>query len=322
MAKSGKNSKAIMKAMATLEKKIGEGTLMRMGDSNTSITTISSGRPDLDIALGGGYGEGKIIEFMSEEACGKTGLALEAIAEVQRNGGVAAIIDAEHALNEEYCELVGVKVEDLLYSQPNCGEDAIETIREIIDTAEVDLIIVDSISSLTPRAELEGEAGEQKMGLHAKLMGQFMKMIVAPAAEVGCTVILINQLRDSLSMYAPPKVTTGGKAIKFFASQRLEIKRKGWIKEGEETIGFKQHIKVIKNKVGAPFKHTTSDIIYGKGIDKLTSLIEGAVNAGVLIKAGAWYKYDDTNIAQGIAKLRIVLEDNPDLVDEIEKKLK
>lgn len=323
MAKEVKKSNAaIKKAMQHLEKKFGEGTLMKMSDSNNSVSTISSGRADLDLALGGGYGVGKIVEFIAEEFSGKTGLALECAAEVQKNGGVVAIIDAEHALNEEYCNTIGVSIDDLYISQPSCGEEAIEVVRAMIDTAEIDLIIVDSVAKLAPRAELEGEAGEQKMGIHAKLMNQFMKMIVQPANEVGCTIILINQLRDSMSLYGAKKVTVGGHAIKYAATHRLDIKKKGWIKEGEEQIGFHQYIKVIKNKIAPPFKHTLTDIIYGKGIDKLTGTIDAAIKAGILVRAGAWYKYDDTNIAQGMAKLRLVLEDNVDLVEEIENKLK
>lgn len=313
-----KSSKAIQSAIDGLEKRFKEPLVLKMSESSkANITTFSSGRLDLDKALGGGYAVGKIIEILAEEATGKTGLALEAIREVQKAGGNAAVVDAEHALNIDYAKSIGVNVDDLYISQPSYGEQAFEVIRALINSADIDLIVVDSVSSMIPKAELDGESGEAKIGLHARMMSQGMKMIVGTANTVGCTVIFINQLRDKIGGYVTFKVTSGGHALKFYAFQRLEIKKRGWIKEGEEVIGFKQEVKVIKNKAAAPFKVIENDIIYGKGVDKITSLIETATELGILERKGAWYSYEDTNIAQGIAKLRGVLEDNPDIVDAI-----
>lgn len=315
-------SKGIKGAMDALQKRFGEPVLMRMSDSNTGIQTFASGRPDLDIALGGGFAVGKIIEIFAESGCGKTGLALEAIAEIQKQGGVAAVIDAEHALNIEYCESIGVDVDALLISQPSWGEQAFETIRALIGTGEVDLIVVDSVSALVPKAELEGESGEAKIAVQARLMSQGMKLITGPASDVGCTIIFINQLRKTMAMYGPTEDTSGGKALKFYASQRLEVKNRGRIKLGEEVVGFKQQITIVKNKVAPPFKKIENDIVYGIGVDKLTAIIEALVFEEIFEKAGAWFRYKGVNIAQGIKKLRGVLEDNPDLLAELEQALK
>ena len=317
-----KKNKALMTAMANLEKRFGSGSVIKMGDGNKNVETITTGRADLDDILGGGFAKGKIIEIYGEEATGKTGIALEAIREVQNSGGVAAIVDAEHALNTEYCEKVGVDVDALYLAQPKSGEEGVEVTRTLIETGEVDLIIVDSIASMTPKRLLDGEAGEANMGIHAKLMGQFMKMIVSPAEEYSCTIILINQQRDSMAQYAPVKTTVGGHAIKFAASQRLEVKKKGQIKEGDEVIGYKQYVRCVKNKVSSPFKWIENNIIYEKGVDALTGIIEAAIKNEILVRKGAWYAYEDTNIAQGMKKLRIMLEDNSELVEEIQNKLK
>jgi recombination protein RecA len=317
-----RNLKSISIAMAALEKRFGEPVVMKMTDANTGIDTFSSGRADLDIALGGGYAVGKIIEIFAESGCGKTGLALEAIAQIQKDGGVAAIIDAEHALNTEYCEQIGIKVEDLYISQPSYGEQVFETIRALINTAEVDLIVIDSVSALVPRAELEGESGEAKIALQARMMSQGMKLIAGPASQVGCTIIFINQLRKTIAMYGPSETTSGGKALKFYASQRIEVKNKGQVKEGDEVIGFKQQIMTVKNKVVPPFKKIENEIIYGKGVDNLSGLIEALVFEEILVKAGAWFAYEGTNIAQGAKKLRVVLDDNPELLDRLKLQLK
>jgi recombination protein RecA len=317
-----RNLKSISLAMAALEKRFGEPVVMKMTDANTGIDTFSSGRADLDIALGGGYAVGKIIEIFAESGCGKTGLALEAIAQIQKDGGVAAIIDAEHALNTEYCEQIGIKVEDLYISQPSYGEQVFETIRALINTAEVDLIVIDSVSALVPRAELEGESGEAKIALQARMMSQGMKLIAGPASQVGCTIIFINQLRKTIAMYGPSETTSGGKALKFYASQRIEVKNKGQVKEGDEVIGFKQQIMTVKNKVVPPFKKIENEIIYGKGVDNLSGLIEALVFEEILVKAGAWFAYEGTNIAQGAKKLRVVLDDNPELLDRLKLQLK
>lgn len=315
-------SKAIKKALAALEKRFGEKVVMKMTDANIDVATISSGRGDLDVALGGGYGVGKIIELYAESGCGKTGLALEAIASVQKSGGNCAIIDSEHALNTEYCEQIGVNVDDLYISQPSYGEQAIETIRALIETCEIDLIVVDSVAAMIPRAELEGESGEVKMGLQARMMSQGMKLISGPANDSGTTVMFINQLRSTIAMYGPSLTTTGGKALKFYASQRLEIKSKGQLKEGDDVIGFKQHIKIVKNKIAPPFKIVENDIVYGVGVDKFTGMVELLVFEEILTKKGAFYYYGDTRLAQGIKKLRVAFDDNPDMVDELQELLK
>jgi recombination protein RecA len=314
-------SKGIKKALAALEKRFGEKVVMKMTDANTDVATFSSGRGDLDIALGGGYGVGKIIELYAESGCGKTGLALEAIASVQKAGGTCAIIDSEHALNTEYCEQIGVEVDELYISQPSYGEQAIEIIRALIETCEVDLIVVDSVAAMIPRAEMEGESGEVKMGLQARMMSQGMKLISGPASDSGTTILFVNQLRSTIAMYGPSLTTTGGKALKFYASQRLEIKNKGQIKEGDDIIGFKQYIKIVKNKIAPPFKVVENDIVYGVGVDKFTGMVELLVFEGIITKKGAFYSYGDTRLAQGIKKLRVAFDDNPDMVAKFQELL-
>ena len=327
MAKKDKKKKkaengTIASALAALEKRFGEPVIMKMSDAKTNVDTFSSGRADLDQALGGGYGVGKIVEIYAESGAGKTGLALEAIKSIQDNGGIAAIIDAEHALNTEYCEQIGINVGDLYISQPSWGEQSFEAIRALIRTGEIELIVVDSVSALVPKAELEGESGEAKIALQARMMSQGMKLITGPAAEVGCTVMFINQLRKTIAMYGPSQTTTGGKALKFYASQRLEIKQKGTIKEGDEVIGFNQHIKIVKNKIGAPFKTVENQIIYGKGVDTITGAIKALEFEEILVRRGSFWYYGETRLAQGAKNLRIVLEDNPELMEELLEKLK
>ena len=314
-------SKAIKSALAALEKRFGEPVVMKMNDANTGIETFSSGRDSLDIKLGGGYGIGKIVEIYAESGCGKTGLALEAIKSMQDRNGVCAIIDAEHALNTEYCEQIGVDVDALYISQPSYGEQAFEAIRALMGTGEVDLIVVDSVAAMIPKAELEGESGEAKIALQARMMSQGMKLITGAASDNKCTIIFINQLRKTIAMYGPSETTAGGKALKFYATQRLEIKNRGMLKEGDNVIGFKQQIKIVKNKVAAPFQVLQEDIIYGKGIDSTLGFVEALVFEGIVLKAGAWYKYDGTNIAKGMKNLRQAFDDNPDLVDELKTAL-
>ncbi len=314
-------SKAISKALAALEKRFGEKVIMKMNDSDSDVDTFSSGRGDLDVALGGGYGVGKIIEIYAESGCGKTGLALEAISSAQSQGVTCAIIDAEHALNTEYCEQIGVNVDDLYISQPSYGEQAIEAIRALIETGDVGLIVVDSVAALVPKAEIEGEVGEAKIAVQARLMSKTMKMISGPASENNCTVIFINQIRKAIVMYGPTETTTGGKALKFYASQRLEVKSKGWIKEGDDVIGFKQFIKVVKNKLAPPFKTIENEIVYGVGVDKFNGFVEQLVFEEILTKKGAYFYYGDSRIAQGIKKLRVVFDENPDLVDQLREDL-
>lgn len=317
-----KTTKNIAAAMAALEKRYGEKVVMKMTDAAADVDTISSGRPDLDVALGGGYGVGKIIEIFAESGCGKTGLALEAIKVVQDLGGIAAIIDSEHALNVEYCETIGIDVEDLYICQPSFGEQAIETIRALIATGDIDLIVVDSVAAMVPKAELEGESGEAKIALQARMMSQGMKLITAAASTAGCTVMFINQLRSTIAMYGPSKNVTGGNALKFYATQRLEVKNKGQIKMGDDVVGFKQYIQVVKNKLATPFKFIDNNIIYGVGVDKLAGLLEVLTDKKILDKKGGWYSYKGSKIANGIKKLRAYLEENPEVVEEMEEDLK
>lgn len=317
-----KQSKNITAALAAMEKRYGERVIMKMSDASAEVETISSGRADLDVALGGGYGVGKIIEIFAESGCGKTGLALEAIKVVQDLGGIAAIVDSEHALNTEYCEQIGIDVDDLYICQPSFGEQAIEAIRVLIGTGDIDLIVVDSVAAMVPKAELEGESGEAKIALQARMMSQGMKLITAAASSAGTTIIFINQLRSTIAMYGPPKNVSGGNALKFYCTQRLEVKNKGQIKEGEEVIGFKQNITVVKNKIGTPFKKIDNDIVYGVGVDKLSGLLEALIFEEIVQKNGGWYSYKGSKLANGIKKLRIFLNDNPEVVEDMQEELK
>jgi recombination protein RecA len=319
---SRKVSATMKSIMKKLEKRYDEPVIQLMGETNNNSKCISSGRPDLDAELGGGWGVGKIIEIISEQACGKTGLALEAVAEVQKNGGLVAYIDSEHALNNEYCEQIGVDIDDLIYAAPTYGEQGIEAIRALIGSGEVDLIIVDSVTNLIPKAELEGESGEAKMALQARMMSQGLKMITGSASEAGTTIIFINQWRSSIGMYGPSKVPTGGNSLKFYASQRVEIKNKGQITDNSGVIGFKQEIRIIKNKIGTPFRVVNYDMVYGKGIDELISLMEGAIESDTIRREGQTYFFKDTKLSVGKPKLKVLLEDNPELVEEIKLAMK
>lgn len=316
MSKKQSHAK-IKRTLEALDKRYKEPVVRKMNEFDTSIKTFSSGRPDLDAILGGGWAVGKIVEIYGWESTGKTGLALDAIKSIQDKGGIAALIDAEHALNTEYCDEIGVDVDQLYLSQPSFGEQAIQTIRALIATGEIDLIVVDSVAAMIPLAELEGESGEIKMALHARMMSQGMKLIHAAASDNNCTVIFLNQLRKTMAMHGPDETTTGGKALRFYSSQRVEVKRKKQIKEGDDVIGFKQQIKCVKNKVAPPFQFIENDIVYGKGIDKISSLVDACVAKGVFEKKGAYFYYDGTTLAQGVKKLRTVLEDNPELVEEL-----
>lgn len=320
MAKK-KNSQKVTAALNALEKRFGEPVMMRMGDKPKGAKVISTGRADLNAEIGGGYNVGAVIEIYGEEATGKTGLALECAAEVQANGGLVGYVDAEHALDVDYCEQVGVNIDDLLFSQPDDGEQAFQIIRTILNTGELDLIIVDSVAALIPRAELEGETGESKMGLHARTMSQGLKQVIGAAKANDTTIIFINQLRDTFAMYGAKKKPTGGNSLKFYAKQRLEVKNKGQIKVGEDVVGFKQSIRTVKNKIAPPFKIVDYEIFYGKGVDKLGGIIKALIFEEIIEKNGAFFKYDGTNIAQGLKKLRIALEDNPELMEELMEKL-
>ena len=304
-----KESKGIKSALAALEKRFGEKVVMRMSDKGDSPTN-SSGRDDLDAALGGGYGEGKIIEIYGESGSGKTGLALEGAKVIQEQGGKVAFIDMEHALNVDYCDQIGVDIDDLYIAQPAYGEMAFETIRALINSGEIDLIIVDSVASMVPKAELEGESGQAFIALQARMMSQGMKLITGPASIAGCTVIFINQLRKTIVMYGPTETTSGGKALKFYSTQRLEIKNRGKLKEGDDVIGFKQEINIVKNKIAPPFKKVSYELIYGEGIDKDADFVKALFFEEILIKKGSYIRYDQT------------FADNPELVEELRKKLK
>lgn len=315
-------SKSALNAIGALDKRFGESVIMKMGSSNTNTSTIPTGREDLNSALGGGFGKGKIIEVFGESGTGKTGICLDAAAACQKSGGIVAFIDFENALNTEYCEQTGVNIDDLYISQPSYSEQGFMAIRTLINTGEVDLIIVDSVASMIPRAELEGETGQANMGVAARTMGQGLRQIVGPASENGCTVIFINQLRKSLSQYGNPNVTPGGKALPFAATQRLEVKNKGRISVGEEVVGFKQNIKVIKNKVAPPFKEVDYEMFYGKGVDLLGGFIDALVFEEIVEKlAGGVYKYQGVKLARGLKVLRETLEDNPELMEELQTKL-
>lgn len=316
----GKDFKAIDDALAKLEKRFGEKCAMKMTDSESGVATFSSGRPDLDAAMGGGFPIGKIIEIIGGEASGKTGLALSAIRMIQEEGGLAAFVDAEHALNKEYAYQIGVNVEDMYISQPSYGEQSFEIIRGFIHSKQFDIIVVDSVSALTPLSELNGEVGEAKMAAQARMMSQGLRLITAAADEVGCTVLFINQQRDKIG-YVTGKIGSGGNALKFYASIRLHVKNKGKVIEGEEVIGFKQNVQVIKNKIAAPFKAVENDIIYGKGVDTIISLIAAAVDAGVIIRAGSYYKHEGESIARGMKDLRKIVEDNPELQEVLKNQI-
>lgn len=312
----------LKESLASIEKRFGKGAIMKMSDGALDAPRISSGSLKLDIALGGGVAKGKIIEIYSQEACGKTGLALEILKNIQDTGGTGAIIDAEHAMNPEYAEQLGVNMDEIFIAQPSCGEEAFEITRELVRSGDIDVIIIDSVSALTPRAEIEGEVGESKMGLHAKMMSQAMRVLTGITSDNDCTLIFLNQLREKIGiMYGDPKVTTGGNALKFYASQRLAI-TKTPIKEGKEVIGFTQKIKCVKNKVGVPFKTAERDIIYGIGVDKVSELLDVSIDLNICQRKGAWFYYgEEVKLGQGQVKAIETLEDNPELQEEISKKV-
>lgn len=319
MAKK-KNSAKVQAAMDALEKRFKEPIVSRM-DAKQVVKTISTGRPKLDAALGGGIAVGKIIEIYGEEATGKTGLVLEIVKQVQLAGGTVAFIDMEHALNVTYCDQIGVSLDDMLFSQPMYGEQAFAALRALANTGDIDLMVLDSVAAMIPLRELEGETGESMMGVRGRLMSQGLTQLNGALNEGGTTMIFINQLRDSLAKYGSNKVTPGGQSLKFFASQRLEIKNKGQIKVGEDIVGFHQHIKILKNKIAPPFQIVEEDIVFGKGVDDLGGLIDACVEAGILEKKGGWYAYEGENIVNGMKKLRIMLEDNEGFMEALQEKL-
>ena len=313
--------KALRLTMEKLDKTYGKGAVMLMGDKAVEeVEVIPSGSLGLDIALGiGGYPRGRVIEIYGPESSGKTTLTLHAIAEVQRRGGIAAFSDAEHAFDRFYAEKLGVKTEDLIISQPDNGEQALEITDNLIRSGAIDLIIVDSVAALTPRAEIEGEMGESKVGLHARLMSQALRKLTATISKTNVTCMFINQLREKIGvMFGSPETTTGGNALKFYASVRLDIRRSTQIKDGDVAIGNRVKVKVVKNKVAPPFRTAEFDILYGEGISKVGEIVDLGVSTNVITKSGSWFSYGDTKLGQGRDGVKAILKDNPELCEEIE----
>ena len=318
--------RALSAALGQIEKQFGKGAIMRMGDTKAvrDVDVVSTGSLGLDIALGiGGLPRGRIVEIFGPESSGKTTLTLQVIAEAQKKGGTAAFIDAEHALDPVYAEKLGVDVDNMLVSQPDTGEQALEIADMLVRSGAVDVVVVDSVAALTPKAEIEGEMGDAHVGLQARLMSQALRKLTANIKRSNTLVIFINQIRMKIGvMFGNPETTTGGNALKFYASVRLDIRRIGSIKKGEEVIGSETRVKVVKNKVAPPFKQAEFDILYGEGISREGSLIDIGVDAGIIRKSGAWYTYDGDQLGQGKENARTFLKDNPDLADELEKNIK
>lgn len=316
--------KALQLTLDKIEKSFGKGSIMRMGDKPVDdVPAISSGSIGLDVALGiGGYPRGRIIEIYGPESSGKTTLAIHAIAETQKLGGIAAIIDAEHAFDPYYARKLGVNTDELLISQPDHGEQALEIADSLIRSGAVDLVVIDSVAALTPKAELEGDMGDSKMGLQARLMSQALRKLTANISKTRTCCIFINQLREKIGvMFGNPETTTGGNALKFYASVRLDIRRIGQIKEGEEVMGNNVRVKVVKNKIAPPFRKAEFDILYGEGISKTGEIIDLGVNYGVIKKSGSWFSFGETKLGQGREGVRKLIRDNPELAAELEKKI-
>ena len=316
--------KALQLAMEKIEKDHGRGTIMRLGDENIEeVSVIPTGSVGLNLALGvGGYPRGRIIEIYGPESSGKTTLAIHAIAEVQKSGGIAAIVDAEHAFDRFYAEKLGVDIKNLLISQPDSGEQALEVVDQLVRSSAVDLIVIDSVAALTPKAELEGDMGDSKVGLQARLMSQALRKLTASINKTNTTCIFINQFREKIGvMFGNPETTTGGNALKFYASVRLDIRRIGQIKDGEEILGNQTRVKVVKNKVAPPFRKTEFDIMYGSGISRTGELVDLGVEAGIIKKSGSWYSYNDEKLAQGREGAKKVLAENADLAGELEAQI-
>jgi len=316
---------ALTAALSQIERQFGKGSVMRLGEAQAQkIDTISTGSLGLDIALGiGGLPKGRVIEIYGPESSGKTTLTLQAIAECQKQGGTAAFVDAEHALDPVYAEALGVNLDDLLVSQPDTGEQALEICDMLVRSAAVDLVVIDSVAALTPKAEIEGDMGDSHMGLQARLMSQALRKLTANIKRTNCTVIFINQLRMKIGvMFGNPETTTGGNALKFYASVRLDIRRIGAVKQGDEIVGNETRVKVVKNKVAPPFKQTEFQILYGKGTSRMGEIIDIGVKQGLIDKAGAWYSYNGDRIGQGKAKVADFLAENPEISGDIEAKIR
>jgi len=321
---SAEKLKALQNAMAKIDKDFGKGAIMKLGDDKIEdVAVIPTGSVGLNIALGvGGYPRGRVIEIYGPESSGKTTLAIHAMAEVQKQGGIAAIIDAEHAFDRFYAEKLGVDTDNLLIAQPDCGEQALDIADELIRSAAVDLVVIDSVAALTPKAEIEGDMGDNRVGLQARLMSQALRKLTATINKTQTTCIFINQLREKIGvMFGNPETTTGGNALKFYASVRLDIRKSTAIKEGDEIIGNQVRVKVIKNKVAPPFKKAEFDLMFNEGISRVGEIVDMGVEKGILTKAGSWYSYEGNKLAQGRDAAKNVLRDNPDLAEEIENKI-
>jgi recombination protein RecA len=318
--------KALKLTLDKLDKTYGKGTVMKMGDQAIiDVEIIPSGSLGLDVALGvGGYPRGRVVEIYGPESSGKTTLTIHAIAEAQKKGGIAAFIDAEHAFDRYYAESLGVDVENLIISQPDNGEQALEITDNLIRSGAIDIVVIDSVAALTPKSEIEGEMGDSKMGLHARLMSQALRKLTGSISKTNCTVIFINQLREKIGvMFGNPETTTGGNALKFYASVRLDIRRSTQIKDTNSAVlGNKTRVKVVKNKVAPPFKTVEFDIMYGKGISKVGEIIDLGVDFEIVKKSGSWFSYDDTKLGQGRDAVKRLLMDNPELMEELEIKIK
>lgn len=317
--------KALQMTIDRMEKSYGKGAVMKLGDNAIEkVDFIPSGSLGIDLALGiGGYPRGRVVEIYGPESSGKTTLAIHAIAEVQKLGGIAAIIDAEHAFDRQYAENLGVDTENLFISQPDNGEQALEIAENLIRSGAIDLLVIDSVAALTPRAEIEGEMGDSQVGLQARLMSKALRKLTGAISKTGCCCIFINQLREKIGvMFGNPETTTGGNALKFYASVRVDIRRATQIKDGDNVIGNRTRVKIVKNKVAPPFTRAEFDIMYGKGISKSGEILDLAVEMNIVKKSGSWFSYGETKLGQGRDAVKSLIEDNPELMDEIEAKIK
>ena len=327
MSEKEKNAKlkVLELTLGKLEKSYGKGVVMKLGDKIAEdIDVIPTGSIGLDLALGvGGYPRGRVIEIYGPESSGKTTLTIHAIAEVQKQGGIAAFIDAEHAFDSVYASSLGVDIDNLLISQPDNGEQALEIADHLISSGAVDLVVIDSVAALTPKSEIDGEMGDSKMGLHARLMSQALRKLTATISKTGCTCIFINQIRMKIGvMFGNPETTTGGNALKFYSSIRLDIRRIGAIKNGENITGNRTRVKVVKNKVAPPFKKVEFDIMFGQGISRSGEVLDAAVEADIINKSGSWFSYDDTKLGQGRDAVKKMISDKPEICEELETKIK